>query len=269
MKGLAIAAVGLALVVAMGGSSRGAAQSPPPPAIVSQACSVAHPGSIAVTFSWPKPPGALQTWVDLSLFDNGFLPDTFLAEGPIPPATTSFTWDGIAPGLPHFYRVNALYPDGWYASPTGTFVPGLCPGLTAERLSVAEGCDFATETASVTFTWKPASGGGGAQWLDLSLFSNGFAPGTFVSVGPLPAGVREFTWKGLATVRTHYWRVNTYSYSRWWPSVRGSFLTSYCQVPIGGRRYQDLPPPVGDCICYDCEGDLGEAICPECECSGW
>lgn len=237
MKRLAIAAVGLALVLAMGGSTRGAAQSPPPPATVFQACSVAYPGSVAVKFSWPETPGALHEWVDLSLFDNGFLPDTFLGAGPFPPATTSFTWDSIAPGLPHFYRVNALYPDGWSVVATGSFVTGVCPKPepTASHGGVtAVTCEGTWPR--VTFTWTP--GGGTSQWLDLAGSPEAMALGDFKGSGPFSGDTSSLRMV-IAPNYDYWWRVNTYSDAGWSPSPVWFLAGVRC-----GPTPTPIPPPV-------------------------
>ena len=66
---------------------------------------------------------------------------------------------------------------------------------------------------TVTFAWLPSFRG--AQWLDLSLQNNGFAPGTFVGVGPLAAHEGSFTWDGVLAARRHYLRVNTFTPAGW------------------------------------------------------
>jgi hypothetical protein len=52
------------------------------------------------------------------------------------------------------------------------------------------------DKADVTFRWQgtnPSS----QQWLDLSLFDNGWRDGTFIGVGPLPGSDSSFTWQGV------------------------------------------------------------------------
>jgi hypothetical protein len=192
------------------------------------------PGRAAVTFSWPvPPPGAIQQWLDLSLFNNGFAPGTFVGAGPFGPQTTSFTWDGILPGLTHYYRLNVLYQDGWHPSATGSFVS--CEPGKAALGDVRQFCT--PEGVEVTFNWSSATPPGTVQWLDLSLFDNGFAPGTFVAVGPLSGSASSFVWNGLMPGRTHYWRVNTFYPSLGWvASARGVFTT-------GCERVSFLPSP--------------------------
>jgi hypothetical protein len=72
---------------------------------------------------------ALQSWLDLSLQDNGFLPGTFIGARTSLPSST-YGWSGIAPGLRHAYRWNLLYSDGnWYVQRRGSFVALRCDGL--------------------------------------------------------------------------------------------------------------------------------------------
>src|SRR4051812_30704260 len=42
-----------------------------------------------------------------------------------------------------------------------------------------------------------ATYGQGLQWVDLSVFNNDFAPGTFLSLGPLSPAQSSFAWDGL------------------------------------------------------------------------
>ncbi|MGB6836228.1 MAG: hypothetical protein WBF66_00810 [Dehalococcoidia bacterium] len=207
---------------------------------VSQTCSIATPGRAAVTFNWPAPPpGAIQQWLDLSLFNNGFVPGTFVGVGPFGPQTTSFTWQGILPGLTHYYRLNVLYPDGWHPSATGYFVS--CEPGKAALGDVRQFCT--PQGVEVTFNWSPTTPPGTVQWLDLSLSDNGFVPGTFVAAGPLSGNASSFVWNGLAPGRTHYWRVNTLHLSLGWQaSARDAFRT-------GCERTSSLPSPqVGESV---------------------
>jgi hypothetical protein len=86
---------------------------------VSQTCA---PDGVAVSFSWDgQDPSAWQTWVDISLADNGFAPGTFISAGPLPGWSNSYQWRGIAPGLTHYVRVNQQRSNGAW-DPSGTFV---------------------------------------------------------------------------------------------------------------------------------------------------
>jgi hypothetical protein len=75
----------------------------------------------------------------------------------------------------------------------------------------------------VEFSWSPS--GQGPQWLDLSLFDNDFAAGTFLTSGPLPGSRSSFTWDGLIPDTQHFVRVNTQLAGGWAPSQTMAFVT--------------------------------------------
>ncbi len=81
------------------------------------------------TFSWQgNDPSAVQQWLDLTLFDNGWQDGTFISAGPFDGSVTSFTWNGLLPGTTHFVRVNQQFADGtWDPSPTFQITTG-CVG---------------------------------------------------------------------------------------------------------------------------------------------
>ena len=57
-------------------------------------------------------------WVDLSIFNNNFAAD-FLA---MRATSSAFRWEGLAPGSPHFLRVNHPNAGTWETSPTVLFL---------------------------------------------------------------------------------------------------------------------------------------------------
>ena len=193
-----------------------------------QACSSIRPGTAAATFSWPRAAGAYQVWLDLSLFDNGFLPGSFAAAGPISASTTSYTWQGLSPSLPHYYRVNALYPDGWHLLKSGSFVTGQCQGPASIQRAAQECSASAPGKVKATFSWAPSLVSGAEQHLDLSVYDLGFAPATFTGTGPIAAGESSFTWDGLQPGVRYFWRVNTRNSGVWQASQTGSFVTLSC-----------------------------------------
>ena len=77
----------------------------------------------------------------------------------------------------------------------------LAPVLAAPVISCVGGA------ASVTFSWSPVAGAD-VQWVDLSLFNNGFAGDSFVGFGPLNGTTNQIQWNGLAAGQTHWWRVS-------------------------------------------------------------
>jgi hypothetical protein len=194
---------------------------------IEQACSVAAPGTAEVTFNWPAAPGAREVWLDLSLYETGFDAGAFTGVGPFGPDEGAYTWTGIAPSTKYHYRVNALYTDGWHALKVGSFISGQCGRPPVQ--SVAQQCSGDLPgMVSVTFAWSPNLLDGGEQWLDLSLYDTGFAPGAFVGAGPLPPGQSTYTWDGLVPGSVYYWRVNTEAADGWHGSPTWSFGTLSC-----------------------------------------
>jgi uncharacterized protein YkwD len=108
----------------------------PAKAEASAGASLHHPrstcsnGYASVTFGWTPSAGVVQ-WLDISLFNNGFASGTFLGAGPMGLGQNALTWDGIKPGMMHYWRVNTLTSAGWVPSATGQFVP--CGDSAAPR----------------------------------------------------------------------------------------------------------------------------------------
>jgi hypothetical protein len=97
-------------------------------------------------------------------------------------------------------------------------------------------------TVTVFFQWTPAWGD--EQWLDLSLFNNGFAPGTHVGYGPFTGSASGVIWYGLLPNRVHYARVNTRDINEWEPSATAVLSTRECSSTTAAR----LGPATGvDC----------------------
>lgn len=118
-------------------------------------------------------------------------------------------------------------------TPTVTRTPAPTP-TPLPRAEAASGpgvfaieCQGATsESVRAILLWGTSRGG--PQWLDLSIFNDGFAPGTFISS---PAFDRErwgYVWDGLRQGTTHFARVNTLTALGWKASVTLSFFTPVC-----------------------------------------
>jgi len=199
-------------------------------ATVTQTCSAAKPGAATVTWVWPKTgAGAAQTWFDISLVP-GFAPGWFQGHGPLVPTQTAFAMDGLPNGLTFFYRVNTLYSGGvWKETASGSFVANCnsASGSAPIAVDVAQQC--AGAGVSVTFKWQ--ANAPGQQFIDLSVFNNGFAPGTFVGAGPITSGAGSFTWHGIAKGVTHYWRINTLTAGGWSGSNTAMFTALSCLPP--------------------------------------
>jgi len=102
-------------------------------------------GTVDVLFELPAftlaPGRALESWLDISLFNNGFAGNTFLGVGPFappvpasqpspPPTVTSYRWEGIVSARMHFFRVNVLNDRGmWDQRSFGSFLTPDCRDL--------------------------------------------------------------------------------------------------------------------------------------------
>ncbi len=190
------------------------------------------PTSGTASFKWQPAPGTVTQWVDVSVHDNAFSPGTFVGNGPFGANDGSLTWAGFEAGATYFWRVNAATPAGWLTSETGSFV--VCGGANLLQSSVV--CE-ADGTATVQFRWAPSSFPTEVQWLDLTLESNGFAPGTFLAAGPMPSGQSSLTWRGIAADRQHFYRVNSLSSSGWQSTATGSI------TPCPSASREPAPPP--------------------------
>jgi hypothetical protein len=184
-------------------------------------------GTVEITLNWSSSAEGMQ-WADLSLADNGFLPGTFVSLGQMFPYQSNLTWDGLLPGRLHFLRVNTLSPYGWMPSDRIAFVTqpcGVSAAINTSAISVLGQQCLPDGTVQVSLTWNPVNGPI-AQWVDLSLADNGFAPGTFIGE---PAGlVGAFTWSGLIPGRMHFLRVNGFTGIGWQPLPRNAFVTTTC-----------------------------------------
>lgn len=86
---------------------------------------------------------------------------------------------------------------------------------------LSAGANCSGSTAEVVFSWL--SDGAGTQWLDLSLANNGFADGSYLSAGPVPAGQGALTWPGILRGQPHFWRITTFGANGWTVSATGIF----------------------------------------------
>jgi beta-lactamase class A len=83
-------------------------------------------------------------------------------------------------------------------------------------------------SARAFFLWGPSRGG--TQFVDLSIFNNGFAGGTFVGSPAIGRDGWGFVWDGLLQGTTHYARVNTLTSAGWKSSQVVAFYTPVCDA---------------------------------------
>jgi hypothetical protein len=196
----------------------------------------AIPGADALA---PQFGGAVpsQIWIDLSLYGDTFPPGWFVGSGPHAPGPTTrlFAWQGLLPGLTHWYRLNGWFADGWRTIGAGAFESPNCQSIAGIR------CNNDGETTSVvTFRLPPAPNVGGAepvqQWIDVSMLDFNFGRAPFENAGPFsPAGaVVDFHTVGFG--RQHNYRFNAlYANGTWRVHVGGTFRPLDCHnLPAGG-----------------------------------
>jgi hypothetical protein len=163
------------------------------------------------------------------------------------------------PAARDLWRVNALTPTGWVPSETGAFVPCGGPALLFGPITCTS-----SATATVNFRWAPPSSPGIVQFIDLSIFDNGFVPGTFINSGPLAATAQSHSWPGIRSGVTHYFRVNVLSIFGWSNTFVASFTPQCGPPPVVQPQPAPrpsnchpsyptlcLPPPPPDLDCRD------------------
>jgi hypothetical protein len=87
-------------------------------------------GRVKVIFNWTGGnAAALEQWLDLSIFDNGWRDGSFIFIGPLPGSLATFTWEGLTPGMQHYLRINQQLPNySWDPSQTFAFRTIGCDG---------------------------------------------------------------------------------------------------------------------------------------------
>jgi hypothetical protein len=122
----------------------------------------------------------------------------------------------------------------------------------AEGLNISQQCTSPT-TVGATLSWTTF--GGGEQWVDLSYYNNSWAPGSYVSAGPLPYYQSAFAGDGLTPGATYYARINTLIGGVWYGSstfsfvalpdcsIQAVFVPIHVVVPVP-PMLPPIPPPV-------------------------
>jgi hypothetical protein len=117
-------------------------------------------------------------------------------------------------------------------------------------IMLAECRSTGVNSVRVFFLWNPSRSG--SQWVDLSIFNNNFAPGTYIGLGPLGRDAWGFVWEGLSQGTTHFARVNTLSGTGWHTSRTLGFYTPVCDPSQATR------PPAQDML--DLRFNIEQAI---------
>jgi hypothetical protein len=131
------------------------------------------------------------------------------------------------------------------SAPPPRIGPALGPGLMQSQCR-----GTTTSSAEAYLLWGPSRSG--PQWLDISIFNNDFAPGTYLSIGPLGRDAWGYILPRMSHATTHYVRVNTLTSQGWKPSATFAFFTPICDL---GAYY---PMPAQDM--WTLQGRLASAV---------
>ena len=96
---------------------------------------------------------------------------------------------------------------------------------------------LSASVASVRFAWTPAPGAT-QQYLDLSTADLGWAPGSFLSAGPLQPTEASYTWQGLKGGTPHFWRINSQTADGWVSSQTMAFVPCPAVLNIGSTTFK-------------------------------
>ncbi len=123
------------------------------------------------------------------------------------------------------------------ATPTAIPTPPPTPAPATALGVVGATCTGRTDhSVRVTIVWRAS--GAGPQFLDLSIFGNGFAPGSFVTAPAFSPQGWGYVWDGLLEGTTHFVRVNTLTRAGWMATDTVPFYT-----PICSGRTDPAPAP--------------------------
>lgn len=116
----------------------------------------------------------------------------------------------------------------------------------ADDLSIVQTCQPGN-SVQVSLHWTTYNLG--SQWIDVSVNNNNFAPGTFLSNGPLSPTTNLVVVNGAQTSTTLYARINTQTANGWYVSPTIQFQTlSDCSntviVPVPAPAPVIIPVPV-------------------------
>ncbi len=117
----------------------------------------------------------------------------------------------------------------WGAVPS----PGAAQAAPTVAVTGQTCSDAVPGRVAVTFAWELGGARAQSVWLDLSLFDNGFAEGTYARVGPLSPGDSSFVWDGLLAEEPHYLRMYVLYADGWRAAPTVAFATGSCTSAVG------------------------------------
>ena len=112
------------------------------------------------------------------------------------------------------------------STPTKPTVPWSYPAAAGPGIYTMDCVGTGTNSVRVFLLWNASTAG--TQFLDFSVFNNGFAPGTFLSLGPLGSDAWGYVVNGVRQGTAHTARINTWTGSEWAPSYPLTFFTPIC-----------------------------------------
>jgi hypothetical protein len=119
------------------------------------------------------------------------------------------------------------------ATPSAPPRPSTYPAADGPGILTAECAGGGQNSVRVFLLWNASTAG--TQYLDFSIFNNGFQTGTFLSVGPLAHDRWGYILDGVRQGTSHTARINTWTGSAWAPSTPLQFFTPVCD-PAAAER---------------------------------
>jgi beta-lactamase class A len=136
------------------------------------------------------------------------------------------------------------------STPSAPPLPWSYPAAAPPEVYAMECRGTGTHSARVFLLWNPARSG--TQYLDVSIFNNGFAPGTFLGIGPYGKDTWGYLLDGALQGTSHSVRVNTWTGTAWAPSYTVNFFTPVCDRnaydPAPGADMVGLRNQIGGAI---------------------
>jgi hypothetical protein len=170
-------------------------------------------GTVRINLAWEVNTAGTQ-FVDLSLQNNGFAPNTFVGLGPFAANVETLTWDGILPGLTHYLRVNTLLNNSWVPSDTLVFTTRTgCASAAATNFRLTNQVCQDDGRVTATFAWNP-SAQADEQWFDISAVNDNFTS-PFFGFGPLDDDLATLGIPHLESETRYFVRLNTFDGSSW------------------------------------------------------
>lgn len=108
-----------------------------PPELYAAECLGPGLDSVRLFLFW-NPSSAGQQYLDFSIYNNNFAPDTFVSIGPFAEDGWGFLFDGVRQGTTHYARINTWTGTAWAASyPLQLYTP-VCDPIVAEPILAAD-----------------------------------------------------------------------------------------------------------------------------------